>query len=240
MLPFIGIVLVFAPQRSMFPSSLNTLKRSRVAVSEENRDLSIQGGSLRTWTFRSPVKCTQIVLSSDGRPYDADIEVWQGPDNTPLKARVYGEDGRLRPFSTVVDIPNDASTITIRNIAQLEFPLIANVNVENVDVPSAESIETCMVIQGGALRTYPFDAYVESVQVLLRTEGRPLNARIELLQGPCNNKQVIELYTENGGIRPFFCMLATPGPGNVVRIVNTAPMEFPMIASVVPHTHVYN
>jgi len=44
------------------------------------------------------------------------------------------------------------------------------------------------------------------------------------------------LYTEDGGDRPFFCILETPGSGNVVRIVNTAPIEFPMTAGVVPHS----
>ena len=48
--------------------------------------------------------------------------------------------------------------------------------------------------------------------------------------------QVIELYTEDGCDRPFFCILKTPEWGNVVRVVNTAPVEFPLTASVVPHT----
>ena len=195
----------------------------------------VQGGSLRTWTYRSPaVEQVQVVLSTEGRPLDADIELWHGPDNTPCKMRVYVEDGQLRPFSAVLETPRGPNTVAIRNIGQLEFPLAASVVAEVVDQPSSECQRAGLTIQGGALRTYPFDPRVESVAVLLATDGRPLNARLELLQGPNNNKQVVEVYTEDGCDRPFFSVLATPGSGNVVRVVNTAPIEFPMTASVVP------
>jgi len=195
----------------------------------------VQGGSLRTWSYRSPaIEQVQVVLSTEGRPLDADIELWHGPDNTPCKMRVYVENGQLRPFSAVVETPRGPNTVAIRNIGQIEFPIAANVVADVVDMPSADCVQSSTTIQGGALRTYPFDPSVDSVQVLLKTDGRPLNARIELLQGPNNNKQVIDLYTEDGLARPFFCVLETPGAGNVVRVVNSGPMEFPLIASVVP------
>jgi len=207
------------------------------ARGSDGATILVQGGSLRTWTYRSPsVEQVQVVLLTEGRPLDADIELWHGPDNTPCKMRVYVENGQLRPFSAVIEAPRGPNTIAIRNIGQVEFPISAVVIADNVDIPTPDCAASATTIQGGALRTYPFDPRVDSVQVLLKTDGRPLNSRIELLQGPNNNKQVIELYTEDGCDRPFFCYLSTPGSGNVVRVVNTAPVEFPMSAGVVPHS----
>merc|ERR1719230_1747487 len=153
----------------------------------------VQGGSLRTWSYRSPaIEQVQVVLSTNGRPLDADVELWHGPDNTPCKMRVYCENGELRPFSAVIETPRGPNTVAVRNIDQIKFPFAANVVANNVDSPSPDCVSESRTIQGGALRTYPFDPSVDSVQVLLKTDGRPLNSRIELLQGPNNNKQVIE------------------------------------------------
>ena len=222
------------------PTPMNAMRgagRYGRAFATPEAAILVQGGSLRTWSYRSPVvEQVQVVLSTEGRPLDADIELWHGPDNTPCKMRVYVENGKLRPFSAVVETPRGPNTVAIRNIGQIEFPIAADVLAENVDQPSPDCLASSATIQGGALRTYPFDPRVDSVEVLLKTDGRPLNARIELLQGPNNNKQVVELYTEDGMDRPFFCVLETPGSGNVVRIVNTAPVEFPMTAGVVAHS----
>tara|TARA_B100000674_G_scaffold498883_2_gene540178 strand:+ start:2803 stop:3702 length:900 start_codon:yes stop_codon:yes gene_type:complete len=202
-----------------------------------NNPIVVQGDSLRTWSYKSQsVDKLQIILSSEGRPLEANVELWNGPNNTPCQMRVYAENGQLRPFNAVVESPYAPNTVAIRNVGQMEFPLTANVYAENVKGPTKDCVCSSSTIQGGALRTFNFEQFVDSVQLLLKTDGRPLNARIEVLQGPSNNKQVIELYAEDGFDRPFFCILETPGSGNVIRVVNTGPLEFPMTASVVPNS----
>jgi len=199
------------------------------------RFVELQGESLKTWTFPSKrIERVQIKIKTDGRPLNSEIELWQGPDNSPAKIRCYVEDGELRDFSLVVETPFGGNTLCVKNTAHMEFPLF--VAVEPLGPASQPDFAdgVARTIQGGALRTYAFQGEVVSVQVMLTTDGRPLNARVELLQGPNNIKQVMEVYTEDGLVRPFFTLLDTPGVGNVVRVVNTASMEFPLTAMVEP------
>ena len=45
----------------------------------------VQGGALRTWSYRSPdVEQLQVKIETEGFPLDTDIEMWHGPENTPL------------------------------------------------------------------------------------------------------------------------------------------------------------
>lgn len=226
-----------APVYSATDLGVNRMGVDRVdTVLDRSNSILVQGGSLETWSFPNPnLERVQIVLSTEGRPLDADVELWQGPDNTPHKIRVYVEDGALRPFNTILETPRGPNTVAIRNTANLEFPLAAIVQASAAG--PLQISQAAKTVQGGALRTYPFEPMVDSVQVLLQTDGRPLTARVELLQGPNNNKQVLEVYTEDGLDRPFYAIIETPGSGNVVRIVNTSPVEFPLTAWVEPYSY---
>jgi len=195
----------------------------------------IQGNSLKTWITQPYVEAVHVALKSEGRPIHADVELWNGPNNIPYKLRVYVEDGYIRPFSATVGTPYGTNTIYVRNISPIEYPLEAAVAPEHeVDAPSIGEMPLSYptIIQGNSLQTFRFHHEIQSVQVMLKTDGRPLNARIELWQGPTNVKQMVDVYTDDGLERPFYMNIETPSGENVVRVVNTGTLAFPIDATV--------
>lgn len=220
----------------MFGAPVSRTRKSTREIFEDLQPVTVQGGSLRTCSFSQAAERVTVCLKTDGRPLNADVDLWQGPDNTPQRMTVYVEDGALRPFRATMESPGSSNAVAIRNTGMMEFPITAGVEADlsgsGGDAAILAAAGNLKTVQGGAVYTTPFPPSVGSVEVMLKSDGRPLNARIELLQGPNNNKQVMEVYSEDGKERPFYCILDTPGSGNVVRIVNTATVEFPLAASI--------
>lgn len=221
----------------------------RASMQRHPHGRAVQGGSLNTWSqaYPSPHP-NELVLGTDGRPLDANVEVWQGPGNTPRRMRVYSEDGMMRPFRSTEPPRGQPNTIALRNEGPLEFPMNARVaagmtprgvgNAMGTVTGGAAmgGISPGVTIQGGATKSFPIDASVDSVHLFLQTQGRNLEAKVEVLQGPDCVRQVIDLSEDYGYDRPFSCILDTPGYGSVIRIINTGPMTFPFTVSVTPHS----
>ncbi|KAL3942938.1 MAG: hypothetical protein SGBAC_002966 [Bacillariaceae sp.] len=204
---------------------------------DQSSSILVHGETLRTSSLPVPVNNIHMMLKSDGRPIVAKYELWMGPDYTPWILQAYSEDGITRPVNAMIATPKRENTIAIRNTANMEFPFEVCMKIDNglgeVRNKITEVGKT-QIIQGGALRSYPLPEQVESCQILLKTDGRHLKAKVELLQGPNNVKQAFEVYASDGSYRPLHVVLDTPGSGNMVRIINKLTMEYPILATVVP------
>merc|ERR1719331_2847235 len=192
----------------------------------------VEGKTRKTWKFNDLAKDrVQVALTSEGRPVNADIQLWPGPDWTPFTLKAYSEDGKMRPIQTLVGTRNKAAMIEVRNVGEYEFPFNAAPNYAKDamakvphDIPASTSGQR---VDGGALRSFPLDPSVEQHVLVLNTDGKQLHARVELLNAPNNPKQTFEVFTNNGELNALCVCINTPDPGNTVRIVNLAPVEFP-------------
>ncbi|KAL7562152.1 hypothetical protein ACA910_020350 [Epithemia clementina (nom. ined.)] len=225
------------------PSSV----RDRIASSRPEPPRILQGsGSRETWINPFPhlESSQEVRLSTDGRPLVAEVESWEGPNNTPTRLRVYSEDGRLRPFRAHVDSTSHggSSSVTVRNTGSMAFPIQASVFA----TPRASSVvqrglatATGTSIQGGnTLRTFPVPASVGAVLVELESQGLPIQAVVEVWQGPGNARQVAEIYAQDGAHRSCSTVIDTPagfGEGSTIAIRNVGPVEFPISARVTPY-----
>ena len=79
------------------------------------------------------------------------------------------------------------------------------------------------------------DPSVGSVQVHVTSQGMPIEAKIEILQGPNSERQGIDLYSDDGRAKPVSYLLELPGYGSTIQIENTGPVAYPITVAVVPY-----
>ena len=174
-------------------------------VANMGPDQRIQGGALRTWSFDNAERLV-VKMSSDDRTLQNDViqnegrhmkvllELCEGPDNTPLRMEVVSGKGKLRPFKAVIETPKRYGSLFLRNIGDLEFPITAAVNAAADLGPGAANAGPIvnladdvydmrapeMLQGGGSVISFPLDPQVKSAKVQLKTDGRPLNAKVSL------------------------------------------------------------
>lgn len=118
-------------QEATSPKSTPSGERPK-SVSREG-SVTVQGGSLKTWSIDEPVDTATIELESNGLPVTALVELWQGPSCVQQVAEIYSQDGYKRPYSMEVDLMDyerlyfGSTTIAIRNLGPMEFPITARV-----------------------------------------------------------------------------------------------------------------
>lgn len=94
---------------------------------EPERFKQVQGAnSLYTVSLSDYATSALVTLETDGMPLMVMVELWQGPDNTPQKVKVYNDQGV--PFQLMVETPGPGCTIAVRNIGPMEFPLYCAVS----------------------------------------------------------------------------------------------------------------
>jgi hypothetical protein len=247
-------------------STNNQLDENRAKGYEDPGTERVQGNSLRTYDNPMGGTETNVNLKTQGRPIHADLQMWAGPNNVPKSVHLYSQDGSQYGVSTSFSTSNSqrANSVSIRNQANMEFPLTARVTsdadtataagggqsqIDGAIQPQQPQQPRCIEDEGGVLiqgegmvKTFPIAANVQKVQIILQSSGMsgnrrlPIMATVELLQGPNNVKTRAEIYDDGLHGDHFETVFDTPGFTSSIRIKNTGPMTYPFHVLVLPHT----
>ncbi|VEU35168.1 unnamed protein product [Pseudo-nitzschia multistriata] len=246
-----------AAKKARTPKNLGAVRGAFQSLTNSKSIKSIQGGKcLKTWNImNNEIDRVSVMINNEGVPLSAQVEVWQGPESTPMRIQVASDDGCTYPFSAVLETPNTHNSVAVKNMSPMEFAMGACVVADVEDARAgggkqagqgavvralADLGEPFVVHGSNGVESFQFEDTVESIQLHLQTDGRPLHARVELIQGPDDSKQVIDIMSDNGLEQPFFAVIDSPtlsmGGGATVRVINTAPSTvFPLTAIVEPY-----
>lgn len=212
----------------------------------DRKTLHIQGGALKTCRMHESVDRLTLSLSTNGNQLNSDIYLWDGPNECPQKISVYLENGKLHPFYATIENTDTASVVAVRNTGQITFPLIADHLFQANDSSSTNttlnnpayalsSMHKNSFVQHGGTFTAKLTDFDEWVEVAILNDGRPINARVELMNGPYDVREIIEVTVQDGRKYPFYTVMQIHGDCSL-RIMNTASADFPFRVAVVSHS----
>jgi len=132
--------------------------------------------------------------------------------------------------SFTVKTPRSSSTALRMSDAQLGFPGAPTGGNEpevfSLDLPFQR-------FEGGdTLRTWKMPQDGERVEYVVKTNGRPMKAKIELWQGPIRKTHELTIDMQDGDKTPFRAILKYKKGPQVLKISNIGPYEFPLMAAV--------
>ena len=141
----------------------------------------------------------------------------------------------------IVELPDGLpTTLAVYNTEGQEFPVDATVQEihDGGDVPLAVasfSGQAPVYVEGnGAVKSFNFGPDVDEVEVLLTTSLRNMRAYVEILRGPNDDNEIINVETDDASAHPFYSKVVCAEGLNTLRIVNENTLEFPLEAYVRP------
>ena len=94
---------------------------------------------------------------------------------------------------------------------------------------------TPILVQGdGTVKSFNLAHDIDSVEILLTSQTRNMKAYIEILKGPNDDNEIIEVDTDNAYLHPFYTVIQAAEGCNTLRIKNENSVEFPFEAYVRP------
>jgi len=93
-------------------------------------------------------------------------------------------------------------------------------------------------IEGGdTLRTYPMPPDASRIEMVFKTNGRPMKIKAEFWVGPIRTTHTWQIENQDGLESPFRGVLRfKPGTNGVLKVTNVGPAEYPIECGVRPCT----
>lgn len=232
---------IFSPSRIRSTSSLFSTPPIQGPINEDifetSPPLRIEGNSLKTWSGFTSNR-VQVSIKSLGRPVEASVQLWQTPSYIPTQFTVECEDGSENIVHSIIELPPGYPvTIAVYNTEGQEFPMEVSVEDSFNRYSPLDSFHgwAPILVQGdGTVKSFNLADDVDNVEILLTTHTRNMKAYIEILHGPNDDNEIIEVDTDNAHLHPFYTVIQAAEGCNTLRIKNENSVEFPFEAYVRP------